>query len=88
MSNQLWCKCLFKSNNSLTGLILLNTYTPEATGSGANLIIAKRLRDLYNRQTISNVIFDPPTGPEALTGAPDGFYQTQIRITFEVFEQL
>lgn len=76
------------SYNSIFGLILLNTYTPEATGAGANLTIAKRIRDLYNRQTVSSVIFDAPIGPETLTGGLDGFYQTQIRITFEVFENL
>ena len=76
------------SINSVTGLILLNIYTSEGTGSGANLTIAKRIRDLYNRQTVSGVVFDAPVGPETLTGAPDGFYQTQIRITFEVFENL
>ena len=76
------------SHNNVVGLILLNTYTPEATGAGANLTIAKRIRDLYNRQTVSSVIFDAPVGPESLTGAPDGFYQTQIRITFEIFENL
>ena len=76
------------SHNSVVGLILLNIYTPESTGSGANLTIAKRIRDLYNRQTVSSVIFDAPIGPETLTGGPDGFYQTQIRITFEIFENL
>jgi len=76
------------SHNSVFGLILLNTYTPEAIGAGANLTIAKRIRDLYNRQAVSSVIFDAPIGPETLTGGPDGFYQTQIRITFEIFENL
>jgi len=76
------------SHNSVVGLILLNIYTPESTGAGANLTIAKRIRDLYNRQTVSSVIFDAPIGPETLTGGPDGFYQTQIRITFEIFENL
>ena len=76
------------SVNSVTGLILLNIYTPEGTGSGANLTIATRIRNLYNRQTVSGVVFEAPVGPETLTGAPDGFYQTQIRISFEVFESI
>ena len=57
-------------------------------GSGANLVIGKRLRDLYNNITVSNVIFDSPIGPEVLTSSPEGKFQTQIRITFEIYEDL
>ena len=76
------------STNSVIGLILLNIYTPEGTGSGANLIIAKRIRDLYNRQIVSGVIFDAPVGPEIFTSSPEGKFQTQIRINFNIYEDL
>ena len=76
------------STNSVVGLILLNIFTEEGIGSGANLVIGKRLRDLYNNITVSNVIFDSPIGPEVLTSSPDGKFQTQIRITFEIYEDL
>jgi len=46
------------------------------------------LRDLYNNITVSNVIFDSPIGPEVLTSSPEGKFQTQIRITFEIYEDL
>lgn len=74
--------------NSLTGLLVLNIFTPEGEGSGNNLILAKRLRDLYNGVEVSGVIFDPPSGPEVVTASPDGFFQTEIRLTFEVYETL
>ena len=74
--------------NSLTGLLVLNIFTPEGEGSGNNLIIAKRLRDLYNGEIVSGVIFDPPSGPEVVTASPDGFFQTEIRLTFQVYEIL
>jgi len=76
------------STNSVVGLILLNIFTEEGIGSGANLVIGKRLRDLYNNITVSNVIFDSPIGPEVLTSSPEGKFQTQIRITFEIYEDL
>ncbi|BAQ92349.1 hypothetical protein [uncultured Mediterranean phage uvMED] len=76
------------STNSVVGLILLNIFTEEGIGSGANLVIGKRLRDLYNNITVSNVIFDSPIGPEILTSSPEGKFQTQIRITFEIYEDL
>ena len=76
------------STNSVVGLLLINIFTEEGIGSGANLVIGKRLRDLYNNITVSNVIFDSPVGPEILTLSPEGKFQTQIRITFEIFEDL
>ena len=76
------------STNSVVGLIILNIFTEEGLGSGANFVIGKRLRDLYNRNTVSNVIFDSPIGPEVLTPSPEGKFQTQLRITFEIYEDL
>ncbi len=76
------------STNSVVGLILLNIFTEEGIGAGANLTVGKRLRDLYNNLTVSNVIFDSPIGPEVLTSSPEGKFQTQIRITFEIYEEL
>jgi len=74
--------------NSVVGLVLLNVFTEEGIGAGANFTICKRLRDLYNRITVSSVIFDSPIGPEVLTSSPQGKFQTQIRVTFEIFEDL
>ena len=75
-------------NNSIVGLVVLNVFTEDGIGSGANFTICKRLRDLYNRITVSDVIFDAAVGPEILTAAPEGKFVTQLRITFETFESL
>ena len=76
------------SDNNVIGLVLLNVFTEEGLGAGSNFTICKRLRDLYNRVTVSNVIFDSPVGPEILTSSPEGKFQTQIRITFNIYEDL
>ena len=76
------------SDNNVVGLVLLNVFTEEGLGAGSNFTICKRLRDLYNRVTVSNVIFDSPIGPEILTSSPEGKFQTQIRITFNIYEEL
>jgi len=76
------------SDNLISGLVLLNVFTEEGIGAGANFTICKRLRDLYNRITLSSVIFDAPIGPEILTSSPEGKFQTQIRITFTIYEDL
>ena len=74
--------------NLVVGLIVINIFTAEGFGSGANFTIGKRLRDLYNKQTVSDVIFDSPIGPEVLTSSPEGKFQTQLRITFEIYEDI
>ena len=76
------------SSNQIDGLVLLNVFTEEGLGAGSNFTICKRLRDLYNRITVSSVIFDAPIGPEILTSSPEGKFQTQIRVTFTIYEDL
>ena len=76
------------ATNNVVGLVVLNIFTEEGIGAGSNYTICKRLRDLYNRVTVSNVIFDSPVGPEILTSSPEGKFQTQIRITFNIYEDL
>ena len=76
------------SDNLISGLVLLNVFTEEGIGAGANFTICKRLRDLYNRITVSSVIFDAPIGPEILASSPQGKFQTQLRVTFSIYEDL
>lgn len=98
-----WVQCLvsFGANNYLTmgttsgssnnviGVVVINIFTAKGVGPGANLTIGKRIRDLYNRILVSGVHFDPPTGPEVVVNpSPEGFFQTQVRLTFETFEDL
>lgn len=77
------------SFNRLVGLVVFNIFTAKGVGPGANFVIGKRIRDLYNRVNVSGVFFDAPTGPEALASpAPEGYFQTQVRVTFESIEEL
>ena len=76
------------STNLIVGLTTFNIYTAQGLGAGANFIIGKKVRDLYNRITVSGVRFDPPVGPEVLQASPEGKFQTQVRITFELYETL
>jgi len=76
------------STNLIVGLVTCNIYTKQGLGAGQNFIVGKRVRDLFNRITVSDVRFDPPIGPEILQSSPEGKFQTQIRITFELYEAL
>jgi len=77
------------SQNRIVGLAVMNIFSSKGVGPGANLIIGKRIRDLYNRTIVSGVYFDAPSGPEALASpSPEGYFQTQVRVTFEFIEEL
>ena len=77
------------SSNSIIGIIAINIYTPKGVGPGANLTIGERIRNLFNRQIVSGLHIDPPIGPEVVASpAPEGYFQTQLRMTFETFEDL
>ena len=76
------------ATNLVVGLVTCNIYTKQGLGAGQNFIIGKRVRDLFNRITVSDVRFDPPVGPEVLESTPEGKFQTQVRITFELYEAL
>ena len=79
---------LAKGVNVVVGLVTLNIFTEEGIGAGSNFTIGKRLRDLYNTITVSDVIFDSPVGAEIIASSPEGKFQTQIRITFEIYEEI
>jgi len=77
------------SSNSVIGVVVINIFTPLGVGPGSNLTVGKRVRDLFNRILVSGVHFDPPIGPEVVANpSPEGFFQTQVRLTFETFEDL
>jgi len=98
-----WCQCLVSfggseyltqggtsdSDNQLFGVLVINIFTAKGVGPGGNFTIGKRIRDLYNRVNVSGVRFDPPTGPEVVAvPAPEGYFQTQVTMTFDTFEEL
>ena len=100
--NSSWVQCLLSfganeylsqglttdSQNRIVGVIVINIFTPAGVGSGANYTIGKRIRDLYNRVIVSGVYFDAPIGPEVVSASPEGYFQTQVRVTFEFIEEL
>ena len=77
------------SDNKISGVLIVNIFTKTGSGSGDSLIIGKRIRDLYNRINISGIFFESPVGPEVMSSpSPQGYFQTQVRSTFEIYEAL
>jgi hypothetical protein len=74
--------------NRQNGTVILNVFTPIGNGAAANYTIAERLKDLFDRQTVSGIIFDAASGPNVVTpAAPEPYFQTQLTITFEAYLQ-
>lgn len=77
------------NTNTVNGTIIFNIFTKSGVGSGSNLIIGKRIRDLFNKVTVSDVIFNAPNGPTLLQStAPEGYFQSIISVDFEIYETI
>jgi hypothetical protein len=72
--------------NRHNGVLTVNIFTPIGAGTAANFTIAERVKDLFDRVTVSGIIFDPVSGPAQVTpAAPQPYYQTQLTATFEAY---
>jgi len=72
--------------NRQNGTLVVNIFTSVGSGAGANLTIAERIKDLFDRAKFSSIIFDAASGPSQVTPAsPEPYYQTQLTATFEAY---
>jgi len=72
--------------NRQNGTLVVNIFTPAGSGTGANLTIAERIKDLFDRAKFSSIIFDAASGPaQILPASPEPYYQTQLTATFEAY---
>ena len=86
-----------KSFNRQNGTLIVNVFTLRSKGTALNFSIAERIKDLFDRQTVSGIIFDAASGPAPVaasvieSGVSAGsalasiYYQTQLTITFEAY---
>lgn len=70
--------------NAQNGTLTVNVFTSVGVGAAANYTIAERVKDLFDRQTVSGVIFDAASGPSIITPSqPEAaYFQTQLTVTF------
>jgi len=62
--------------NRQVGTLIINVYSPIGVGPGANLTIAERLKDLFDRQTVSGIIFNAASGPRQILPCRPGCHQS------------
>lgn len=74
--------------NRQTGVVVIDIFTAIGVGTGANYTIAERVKDLFDRVTVSNITFDAASGPTVIQpGAPEAYFQTQLSVTFDAYLQ-
>lgn len=70
------------------GTLIFNIFCPRGQGPGATLTIAQRCINLFSRLQLQNIKFDAANGPRTIEPpSPEGFFQAQVTISFEAFEQ-
>jgi len=75
-------------SNRQSGILVIDVFSPIGVGTGANLTISERLKNLFDRKVISQIIFDAADGPAFVEpAAPASFFQTELTITFSAFVQ-
>ena len=75
-------------SNLQSGIVVIGIFTPIGVGTGDNFTLAERLKDLFDRETVSQIIFDAADGPAIVeAAAPESFFQTELAITFNAFVQ-
>jgi|TARA_R100000005_G_scaffold65612_1_gene34264 hypothetical protein len=72
--------------NRQSGLLVVNIFSDVGTGAAAAFTIAERVKDLFDRKTVSSVIFDAASGPRQIaSGLSDSFFQVQVSVSFDAY---
>ena len=74
-------------SNRQAGIVVIGIFSPIGVGTGDNYTLAERLKDLFDRKIVSQIIFDAADGPAIVDAAPESFFQTELAITFNAFVQ-
>jgi|TARA_R100000030_G_scaffold4712_1_gene3253 hypothetical protein len=75
-------------SNRQAGVVVIDIFSPIGVGTGDSFTLAERLKDLFDRKTVSQIIFDAADGPTIIdAAAPESFFQTELAITFNAFVQ-
>jgi len=69
--------------NIQAGIAVISIFSPIGVGTGDNFTLAERLKNLFDRKTVSQIIFDAAEGPAIVeSAAPESYFQTELAITF------
>lgn len=72
--------------NQQNGVIAFNIYTPAGGGATPALVIADRIKALFNRINTGGIIFNPADGPTLVPSAPEAYCQHQLTVAFQAYQ--
>ena len=72
--------------NRQAGVLVVDVFSGVGVGAAAAYTIAERVKDLFDRKTVSGVIFDAASGPNQIaSGLSDSFFQVQVSVSFDAY---
>ena len=72
--------------NTVTGILHINIFVSRETGTGALYGYADTIRDLFNRDEVSSVRFETPSGPTFVDAPDRAWLQAAVVCPFTVEE--
>jgi hypothetical protein len=72
--------------NRQSGVVVVDIFGDVGIGAASAFTIAERVKDLFDRKTVSGVIFDAASGPNQIaSGLSDSFFQVQVSVSFDAY---
>ena len=72
--------------NRQSGVVVVDIFGDVGIGAASVFTIAERVKDLFDRKTVSGVIFDAASGPNQIaSGLSDSFFQVQVSVSFDAY---
>jgi hypothetical protein len=77
-----------ESDNDLSGLIVVDVFSPKGIGAALNLPLADRAYNLFNRIELNDIYFGSSSGPDIVASNPEAYFQSKMSVNFSIIEQL
>ena len=72
--------------NRQSGVLVVDIFGNVGIGAAGAYTIAERVKGLFDRKTVSGVIFDAASGPsQIVSGLSDSFFQVQVSVSFDAY---
>jgi hypothetical protein len=77
-----------ESDNDLSGLVVVDVFSPKGIGVASNLLLADRAYNLFNRVKFDGIYFGSSNGPDIVAANPEAYFQSKMSVNFSFIEQL
>ena len=72
--------------NRQSGVLVVDIFSDVSVGAAGAYTIAERVKNLFDRKTVSGVTFDAAAGPsQIVSGLSASFFQVQVSVSFDAY---